>query len=50
MSTFAEVTRSLSSESRASERVTLEELAEAAGTINYEMTCSLGMRLERVYR
>jgi alanine racemase len=32
------------------ERVTLEELAEAAGTINYEMTCALGMRLERVYR
>jgi alanine racemase len=31
-------------------RITLEELAEAAGTINYEMTCSLGMRLERVYR
>jgi alanine racemase len=32
------------------ERVTLEELAEAAGTINYEMTCALGMRLERIYR
>jgi alanine racemase len=32
------------------ERVTTEELADAAGTINYEMTCSLGMRLERVYR
>ena len=31
------------------ERATLEDLAEAAGTINYEMTCSLGMRLERVY-
>ncbi len=32
------------------ERVTIEDLAEAAGTINYEMTCALGMRLERVYR
>ena len=32
------------------DHVTLEELAEAAGTINYEMTCALGMRLERVYR
>jgi alanine racemase len=32
------------------ERVTLEDLAEAAGTINYEMTCAFGMRLERVYR
>jgi alanine racemase len=32
------------------ERVTTEELAATAGTINYEMTCALGMRLERVYR
>ena len=32
------------------ERIEVEELAEAAGTINYEMTCALGMRLERVYR
>jgi len=32
------------------ERITVEELAEASGTINYELTCSLGMRLERVYR
>lgn len=32
------------------ERIALEELAEASGTINYEMTCALGMRLERVYR
>lgn len=31
-------------------RIAIEELAEASGTINYEMTCSLGMRLERVYR
>jgi alanine racemase len=35
---------------QASESIALEELAESAGTINYEMTCSLGMRLERVYR
>lgn len=33
-----------------SDTITLEEIAETAGTINYEMTCSLGMRLERVYR
>jgi alanine racemase len=32
------------------ERVTIEDLAETAGTINYEMTCAFGMRLERVYR
>ena len=32
------------------ERIALEELAEAAGTINYEMACAFGMRLERVYR
>jgi alanine racemase len=35
---------------QAGERVAIEQLAEAAGTINYEMTCALGMRLERVYR
>ena len=35
---------------QAGERVTIEELAETAGTINYEMTCALGMRLQRVYR
>jgi len=33
-----------------SQRITLDELAELAGTINYELACSLGMRLERVYR
>jgi len=33
-----------------SERITLDELADIAGTINYEMACSFGMRLERVYR
>lgn len=31
------------------ERVTLDDLAETAGTINYELSCSFGMRLERVY-
>jgi alanine racemase len=35
---------------QAGESIGLEELAESAGTINYEMTCSLGMRLERTYR
>lgn len=33
-----------------SERVTMDELARIAGTINYELACSFGMRLERVYR
>ena len=32
-----------------SEHITMDELAELAGTINYEMACSFGMRLERVY-
>ncbi|MEI7813259.1 MAG: alanine racemase [Coriobacteriia bacterium] len=32
------------------EWIALEELAEAADTINYELTCAFGMRLERVYR
>lgn len=32
------------------ERILLDELAEFAGTINYEMACAFGMRLERVYR
>lgn len=31
-------------------RITLDDLAEMAGTINYELACSFGMRLERVYR
>jgi alanine racemase len=35
---------------QAGERVTIEDLAKTAGTINYELTCALGMRLERVYR
>ncbi len=33
-----------------SERIALEEVAERAGTINYEMACAFGMRLPRVYR
>lgn len=32
------------------ESITMEEIAESAGTINYEMACSFGQRLERVYR
>lgn len=31
------------------ERISMEELAEKAGTINYELACSFGMRLERIY-
>lgn len=31
------------------ECITLDDLAETAGTINYELSCSFGMRLERVY-
>lgn len=30
-------------------RVTMDELADLAGTINYEMACGFGARLERVY-
>lgn len=36
--------------SQSGESVSMDELAELAGTINYEMACSFGMRLERVYR
>jgi alanine racemase len=32
-----------------SERVTLDEHADACDTINYEIACGLGMRLERRY-
>ncbi|HSK46633.1 MAG TPA: alanine racemase [Coriobacteriia bacterium] len=32
------------------ERISMEELADLAGTINYELACSFGMRLPRVYR
>ena len=32
-----------------SQRITLDDLAETAGTINYELSCSFGMRLEKVY-
>jgi alanine racemase len=31
------------------ERVALDEVAELAGTINYELACAYGSRLERVY-
>ena len=31
------------------EQILLEEVAEAAGTINYEAVCAFGRRLERVY-
>lgn len=31
-------------------RIRMETLAESAGTINYEMACAFGMRLERVWR
>jgi alanine racemase len=35
--------------SQGKDRVTLEELAESAETINYELACAFGMmRLERV--
>jgi len=36
--------------SQGAERISMDELAELAGTINYEMACAFGMRLERVYR
>ncbi|NTU72171.1 MAG: alanine racemase [Coriobacteriia bacterium] len=36
--------------SQESERIPMEELATVAGTINYEMACGFGLRLERVYR
>ena len=31
------------------ERITAEELAGLRGTINYEVTCNFGQRLEKVY-
>jgi alanine racemase len=31
------------------DRIIMDELAELAGTINYELACAFGMRLERVY-
>jgi len=33
-----------------STRIPLEELASASGTINYEIACSFGLRMERLYR
>jgi len=32
------------------ERIVLDELADLAGTINYELACAFGMRLPRVYK
>jgi alanine racemase len=31
------------------ERISLDELSDAAGTINYELACAFGMRLPRLY-
>ena len=31
------------------EQITVEELAELAGTFNYEFVCDLGKRIPRVY-
>ena len=31
------------------ERITAEELADIRETINYEVTCNFGARLEKVY-
>ena len=30
-------------------RITLDELAAACQTINYELACGFGMRLEKIY-
>ncbi len=35
--------------SQGSETILMDELADAAGTINYELACGFGMRLERRY-
>jgi len=32
------------------QRIVMDDVADAAGTINYEMACAFGMHLERVYR
>ena len=34
--------------SQGDETITMDQLAEIAGTINYETACAFGMRLERV--
>jgi alanine racemase len=36
--------------SQGAERILMESLAEKAGTINYELACAFGLRLERLYR
>ena len=43
-------TSSCSSASRAPSASSMDEMAELAGTINYEIACAFGMRLPRVYR
>ena len=30
-------------------RITLDDLARMCGTINYELACGFGMRLEKIY-
>lgn len=35
--------------SDASETIAIEEMADLAGTINYEIACAFGMRMERIY-
>jgi len=32
------------------ESIRMESLADKAGTINYELACAFGMRMERLYR
>ena len=31
------------------ERITMDDMAELRDTINYEVTCDFGLRLQRVY-
>ncbi|MBQ1449108.1 MAG: alanine racemase, partial [Coriobacteriales bacterium] len=31
------------------DRITLDMMAEAVGTINYELACAFGMRLAKLY-
>ncbi len=35
---------------QAGDRIVMDEVAALAGTINYELACSFGMRLPRIYR
>jgi alanine racemase len=36
--------------SQGAETISLDEMADLAETINYELACTFGMRMERVYR